>query len=92
MATRTIKETKGKIQLYGEFCESASTHAETDKEANLYAIGENTLMLELYDSSFDVYRDAKPRTQHAYYEIEVQKLISLIKTHGIVTDKKNPIT
>jgi hypothetical protein len=91
MARRENFSAKGHILLFRECWESASGHAETDKGAKLYAVSDNTVMLETFDDDAQFIGNTYNNKNHEYYEISVEDLIQLLKTKGDKTTKKDPV-
>lgn len=82
MATREENGSKGEMILYHYFYESSSQHVDSSDDKYLKAKDENTIELIESKSHSEVFNDSRNSYDEEIYEIEVDKLISLIKKNG----------
>jgi len=85
MARRDSRGLSGKIEVSYEWDETSSGHVENTNSIELLTEG-NKVILREHHSHQNYYKNDESRSSTKSYEIDVGKLLALIKEHGKLSD------
>ncbi|WP_459481924.1 hypothetical protein [Clostridium saccharoperbutylacetonicum] len=86
MSSSESSGAKGKMELHHSFWESASGHVDDSHDIILKAKNENTIQLVEEKQHSEFLKSGGSWKDKKVYEIDVNKLISLIEKYGIKVD------
>lgn len=82
MATKEQNGASGRMNLYHYFYESSSGHVDDSEDISLKAKDEKIIQLIESKSHSEMFKNSRNSCDEEIYEIEVDKLIELIKQNG----------
>lgn len=85
MAQKESRELSGRIEVSYNWDETSSGHVENSNSVELLTEG-NKIILKEHNSFINYYKTNESHSSTKAYEIEVGKLLSLIREHGMLSN------